>query len=131
MSNGLTVQGFFVDNFMVKGNKIKVVLKGNKDDIRAGAEDIGGLVTSLEICATAGEDAPINCSLLRNSLETGTYQHPFIVVDFLVKQDDIKIKIEAVVPEEGTSLPEVAKSLTLHAQGGEDYPVELSLYRAE
>ena len=82
MSDNYAVQGFVVDSFTVKGNVVKVVLKGEKDDIRAGAEDIGGVVTSLEICATAGEDAPINCTLLSSALETTTYQHPFNVIFF-------------------------------------------------
>lgn len=124
----LTVQGFLVDSFVVKGEKIRVILKGEKDDITAGAEDVGGIVSSLEICATAGEDAPINCTLLVNSLETRTYQHPFVVLDFVVKQDTIKLKLEAVnVTEGGTNSPDVAKSLTIHAKEGEDKPVELVL----
>ena len=112
-------------SFSVKGDKIRVILKGNKDDIRAGSEDIGGVITSLEVCATAGEDAPINCTLLRNSLEITTFQHPFIVLDFLVKQDDIKLKLEVLPVENGTSLSDVSKSLTIHAGEGEDKPVEL------
>lgn len=127
MSDNYVIQGFVVDSFTVKGDVVKVVLKGEKDNIRAGAEDIGGVVTSLEICATAGEDAPINCSLLNNSLEMTTFQHPFIVVDFVVKQDYIKIKLEAAEVENGTPIADVTKSLTLHAREGEDKPVELIL----
>lgn len=127
MSDNYAVQGFVVDSFTVKGDVVKVVLKGEKDNIRAGVEDIGGVVTSLEICATAGEDAPINCTLLSNALDTTTYQHPFNVVDFVVKRDYIKLKIEAVDVEDGVSLADVAKSLTLHAKDGEDKPVELVL----
>ena len=127
MSDTFVVQGFLVDSFTVKGDTVKVTLKGLKDDVRAGAEDIGYVVKSLEICATAGEDAPISCSLLSNSLETTTYSHPFIVRDFLVKQDCIKLKLEVKVVENGTPLNGVAKSLTIHAQAGESSPVELIL----
>jgi len=72
----LNVQGFFVDNVMVKGNKLIIILKGEKDEIRAGAGDIGSVVQSLELHATAGEDAVINATLLRNEREFETYQHP-------------------------------------------------------
>lgn len=122
----LTVQGFLVDSFSVRGDKVKVVLKGNKDDIRAGAEDIGGVVSALEICCVGGEDAPVSCSLLRSAIEITTIQHPFIVRDFVVKPEYIKIKLEAVIVNEGTPIADIAKSLTLHAQE-EDKPVELVL----
>ncbi|MFA5048434.1 MAG: hypothetical protein WC516_05435 [Patescibacteria group bacterium] len=121
------VQGFVVDSFTIKSDTIKVILKGEKDNIRAGIDDIGGVVTLLEICATAGKEAPINCTLLYNALETTTFQHPFVVVDFVVKQDFIKLKLEAVEVENGTSMEDVAKSLTLHAREREDKPVELAL----
>jgi hypothetical protein len=127
MSDTFAVQGFLVDSFTVKGDTIKVILKGLKDDIRSGTRDLGETIHSLEVCSTAGEDFPINCTLLNNSLETTTYRHPFIVVDFLVKQDCIKLKLEAVSVENGTPLNGVAKSLTIHAQAGESSPVELVL----
>lgn len=126
MADTYAVQGFIVDSFTVKGDKVKVILKGNKDDIRAGAEDIGGVVTSLEICATAGEDAPINCTLLEDALTIATHQHPFVVVDFIVKQDFIKIKLEAAEVED-VSMDGVVKSLAIHSGKGEDGPVELVL----
>ena len=122
----MIVQGFLVDSFAVKGDKVKVVLKGIKDDIRAGTEDIGGIVSALEICCVGGEDAPISCSLLRSAIEITTIQHPFIVRDFVVKPDYIKVKLEAVIVNEGTPIADITKSLTLHAQE-EDKPVELNL----
>ena len=131
------VQGCFVSSFTVKKDTIKVSLKAIKDDVRAGDGDIGDVLKSLELHSTAGEDAPIKASLLLNELETRTNQYLFVVSSFVVKQDEIKIVLEAEKENlsEGEQADPVAsdvvKSLAIHSAGGEDKPVELTLVRAD
>jgi hypothetical protein len=131
-SNILVVQGCYVFNINMKGDSIKAVLKGDKDTVRAGEEDISGLLKSLELHITAGDGAPIEVSLLSNENATTTYQHPFIVSSLLVKQDDVKIILETnkEISGEDASLEDVAKSLAIHSIAGEDKPVELTLARS-
>lgn len=128
------VQGFFVESFTVKSDTIKVTLKGNKDDLRAGDGDVGDILKSLELHATAGEDATLSAALLRDGEDTPTtYPCPFVVVSFTVKQDDIKLVVEAdkenLSEEDGAT--DVVKSLAIHSAGGSDRPVELTLARAD
>jgi len=127
------IQGCFVETFTVKKELIKVSLKAVKDDVRAGDGDIGDFLKSLELHATAGESAPIEITLLRD--ETSTYQYPFIVMSFVVKQDNIKIVLEAKKPNltegEEDESSEIVKSLAIHSAGGSDKTVELTLARAD
>jgi len=131
ISNILVVQGCYVFNVNMKGDSIKVILKGDKDNIRAGTEDISGLLKSLELHITAGDGAPVEASILSNFNDTTTYQHPFIVSSLLVKQDDVKIILETNKEISGDVLLEdVAKSLAIHSIAGEEKPVELTLARS-
>jgi hypothetical protein len=47
------VQGFKVDSFLVKKDEIKLVLKASKDEIRAGAFDLGDVLGMLELHSTS------------------------------------------------------------------------------
>lgn len=129
------VQGFFVNSFTVKKESIKVVLKGIKDDIRAGDGDVGDVLKSLELHSTAGEEAPIKIALLLGELEPTTSQYRFVVNSFVIKQDDIKLVLESdkenLIEEEQVEnvALTVVRSLAIHSAAREDKPVELSLVR--
>jgi hypothetical protein len=129
-SNILVVQGCYVFNINMKGDSIKVIIKGDKDTIRAGTGDISDFLKSLELHATAGDGAPIEASLLMTSEGTQTSQYSFIVSSFLVKQDDIKLVLETNSTLNESALTDVVKSLGIHSIAGEDKPVELTLSRA-
>lgn len=124
MENSMVVQGFMIDSFTVKGDVISITLKGEKEEIRAGSFDLGDVLKSLELHITTGEDVPVRCSLLRSSIELTTYSYPFTVRSYVVKQDDIKLKIEATAIQD-IPLSDVSKSLTIHAQ--EEKQLELTL----
>ena len=47
------VQGFKVDSFLVKKDEIKLVLKASKDEIRAGAFELGDVLGMLELHSTS------------------------------------------------------------------------------
>lgn len=47
------VQGFKVDSFLVKKDEIKLVLKASKDEIRAGAFNLGDVLGMLELHSTS------------------------------------------------------------------------------
>jgi hypothetical protein len=64
-SNVRVVQGFTVSSFVVKQDTIRIVLEAKKDDIRAGEGDIGSVLTSLELHATASDSAPIELTLVK------------------------------------------------------------------
>ena len=117
------VQGFKVFSLSGKGSEVKAVLKGSKDDLRAGDGDVGDILKSLELHSTAGEGAPVDMSLLRAPDETTTYAQPFIVNTVTIKQDDIKVTLDLVVDEEGESPRDVVKSLFIHSES--DTEVEL------
>jgi hypothetical protein len=130
------VQGCFVDTFTVKQDTIKVTLKGEKDDIRAGDGDIGDVLKSLELHTTAGEDAPVIAALQMDEVNITTAPYPFVVKDFTVKQDTITIKVEAekqnlTEDEADDTAADVVKALAVHSVGGSDKPVELTLARAD
>jgi hypothetical protein len=61
------VQGFKVDSFLVKKDEIKLVLKANKDEVRAGAFNLGDVLSMLELHSTS--DYTVELSLV--SEETG------------------------------------------------------------
>lgn len=125
------VQGSFVNTFTVKKELIKVTLKAMKDEIRAGDGDVGDFLKSLELHATAADSAPIDVTLSRD--DGSSYQYPFIVISFVVKQDDIKVILEAqnLTEEEGNESSEIVKSLAIHSAGGSDKMVELTMSRAD
>ncbi len=130
------VQGYFVDTFTVKKDKINVTLKADKDDIRAGDGDVGDVLKSLELHATAGESSPAEIALQIQEVGLVTAPYPFIVESFTVKQDDIIIKVMAekqnLSEEEADDVAaDVVKSLAVHSAGGIDKPVELTLARAD
>lgn len=47
------VQGFKVDSFLVKKDEVKLVLKCQKDEVRAGAFNLGDVLSMLELHSTA------------------------------------------------------------------------------
>jgi hypothetical protein len=47
------VQGFKVDSFLVKKDEVKLVLKASKDEVRAGAFNLGDVLSMLELHSTA------------------------------------------------------------------------------
>jgi hypothetical protein len=47
------VQGFKVDSFLVKKDEIKLVLKANKDEVRAGNFNLGEVLGMLELHSTS------------------------------------------------------------------------------
>jgi hypothetical protein len=57
------VQGFLVDSFSVKKDKIKIVLVGDKDDIVAQMANLGDILSSLE--AHVSSDTSIELSVGR------------------------------------------------------------------
>jgi len=61
------VQGFKVDSFLVKKDEIKLVLKASKDEVRAGAFNLGDVLSMLELHSTS--DYTVELSLV--SEETG------------------------------------------------------------
>jgi len=129
-TNIRAVQGFYVDTFTVKKEKIKAVLKGNKDDIRAGDGDVGDVLKSLELHSTAADSTPVSASLLRDFENTDTDSHDLTVVSFTVKQDFIKLVLE-VEKEDEDEGGDLVKSLAVHSARGEDGPVELVMARAD
>lgn len=128
-TNIRAVQGFYVDTFIVKKDKIKVVLKGNKDDIRAGDGDVGDVLKSLELHSTAADSSPLSASLLVgfDGVDTNSYELP--VASFTVKQDFIKLVLEVEKEEEEDE--DLVKSLAVHSARGEDSPAELVVARAD
>lgn len=129
-TNIRAVQGFYVDTFTVKKEKIKVVLNGNKDDIRAGDGDVGDVLKSLELHSTAADSTPVSASLLRDFENTDTDSYDLTVVSFTVKQDFIKLVLE-VEKEDEDEGGDLVKSLAVHSARGEEGPVELIMARAD
>jgi len=131
------VQGCYVESFTVKKDMIKVTFKAEKDDIRAGDGDVGDVLKSLELHATAGEDATISAALLTNESTLTTSPYSFVVSSFTVKQDELKLVVEAdkenLSEEEAyeDATADVVKALAVHSAGGKDKPVELTLARAD
>lgn len=126
-TNIRAVQGFKVFSFNGKGSQIKATLKGPKDDLRGG--DVGDILKSLEIHSTAGEDAPIDVTLLYTHDEPNTYSQHFIVRTVTIKQDDIKVVLELLESEDGVDSREVVKSLFIHSES--ETEVELVLARVD
>jgi len=62
-SNVWVVQGFQVETFMVKKDKMKLVLMADKDDLRAQDGDIGDILASLE--AHSSGEYPVEVTLGR------------------------------------------------------------------
>lgn len=128
-SNIRAVQGFYVDTFTVKKDKVKAILKGNKDDVRAGDGDVGDVLKSLELHSTAADSTPVSLSLLRDFESTNTDSHDLTVVSFTVKQDLIKLVLE--VEKEEDEGGDLVKSLAVHSARGEDSSVEIVMARAD
>ena len=135
MSGVIAVQGSFISTFTVKKDSIKVILKANKEDVKAGVGNIGDILKSLELHVTAGASAPVTLALLR-SLDGSFSTEPndFIASSFVVKQDDVKIVLQIEkeqMEQDGADWEEfshnIVKSLAIHSSGGEDKPVEMSL----
>lgn len=125
------VQGFFVANFSQKENVIKVLLKGDKDDVRAGDGDIANILESLELHATASDSSTISLTLMNSlDLSQGSTPYEFIVSNFAVSQDEIKIVISGSIGDDGLQQG-VIKSLSIHTSGGPDRPVELLMQRPD
>lgn len=98
------VQGFSVVSFTVKGDKVKVVLNGEKDDIRTGEGDIADVLESLELHSTAADTSTVGVAL-RNSVEAQqSTSYEFVVSNFAVKQDRIKLVLETLTSDVGMAV---------------------------
>jgi hypothetical protein len=62
------VQGFQVDTFSVKKDKVKVVLLADKDDISAQDGHMGDILSSLE--AHSSGEYPVEVTLGRCNVDT-------------------------------------------------------------
>jgi hypothetical protein len=121
------VQGFSISTFTVKQDKVKVVLEANKDDIRAGDGGISDVLESLELHSTAADSSSISAAL-RNSDETVTTSaHELAVTSFTVKQDKIKVVIEADRDDGGDG--DLVRALGIHSGANQD--VELTMQRPD
>lgn len=62
------VQGFQVDTFTVKKDKVKIVLLADKDDISAQDGQIGDILSSLE--AHSSGEYPVEITVGRCNVDT-------------------------------------------------------------
>ena len=121
------VQGFNISTFTVKQDSVKVVLEASKDDIRAGDGGISDVLESLELHATAADSSTISIAL-RNSYENATTSaHELAVSSFTVKQDKIKIVLDAERDNEGDG--DLVRALGIHS--GANQSVEITMQRSD
>jgi len=121
------VQGFGIATFTVKQDSVKVVLEASKDDIRAGDGDISDVLESLELHATAADSSTISASLRNSHTAVTTSAHELTVSNFTVKQDKIKVVLEAGRDNEGDG--DLVRALGIHS--GENQDVELTMQRPD
>lgn len=123
------VQGFEVSSFTGKNVSVKAVLSADKDDIRAGDGDILDVLESLELHSTAGDTSTITIAMKNSAEAEHSTPYEFSVKRFDVKQDKIRIVVEAVLPEIGF---EVLGALGTHSSSeNDDRFVELTMERAD
>ena len=126
------VSGFYVKNFTMKQDALKVVLNADKDDVTSGDGDIGDVLESLELHSTAADSSSISAALQTSFAEPTTRPFDFKVVSFTVKQDTIKLELSASQEdnEDGVDSVEIVKALAIHVSGGENRTVELRMESA-
>lgn len=123
------IQGFVVSNFTGRGSVVKAILSADKDDIRAGDGDISDVLESLELHSTAGDSSTITLALKNSEEAEHSTPYEFSVKRFDVKQDSIKIVVEAVLSEIGF---EVLGALGTHSSSEDDSRfVELTMQRPD
>jgi len=123
------VQGFGVVSFTGKNDSVKVVLSGDKDDIRAGDGDIADVLESLELHSTAADTSSVGVALRNSEDAEQSTSYEFTVSNFVVKQDKIKLVLEALTSDVGIA---VLGALGTHAAAeGEQSLVELTMQRPD
>jgi hypothetical protein len=121
------VQGFNISTFTVKQDKVKVVLEADKDDIRTGDGGISDVLESLELHSTAADSSCVGAALRNSHEESATSSHELTVTSFTVKQDRIKIVLEAERDNEGDG--DLVRALGIHS--AENQNVELTMQRSD
>jgi len=99
-----TVQGFKAISFSGKKDEVKLILGADKDDIRAGTGDIRDVLESLELHSTASDSSTISVSLFTSADDQQMTSYEFVVNNFSVKPDKIKLVVEANTEEIGTAV---------------------------
>jgi hypothetical protein len=123
------VQGFGIVSFTCKEEKVKVTLSGSKDDIRAGEGDIADVLESLELHSTAADTSAVSVALRNSADAEQSTSYEFTVASFGVKQDEIKMVLQAQTSDVGMS---VLGALGTHAAAeGEQRLVELTMQRPD
>ena len=123
------VQGFGVVSFTGREDKVKVVLCGDKDDIRAGEGDLADVLESLELHSTAADTSSVSVALRNSEDAEESTSYEFTVSNFSVKQDSIKLVLQASTSDVGIS---VLGALGTHAASeGEQRLVELTMQRPD
>ncbi len=122
------IQGFGVASFTCKGEDVKVVLSGSKDDIRAGDGDMSDVLESLELHSTAADTSTISVALRRTAEAEESTSYEFVVTSFAVKQDKIRLVLSTAITDD----VDVLGALGVHAAAeGERNLVELTMQRSE
>jgi len=123
------VQGFGVISFTGRNDKVKVVLAGDKDEIRAGEGDIADVLESLELHSTAADTSTVSVALRNSEDAEQSTSYEFTVSSFAVKQDKIRLVLEALTSDVGIA---VLGALGTHtAAEGEQRLVELTMQRPD
>lgn len=123
------VQGFEVASFTGKNVNVKAILIARKDDVSAGEGDIADVLESLELHATAADTTPISVAMRETEEAEQSTAYDFTVSSFAVKQDNIRVVVEASIEDLGI---EVLGALGVHASAeGEQKRVELTMQRAD
>ncbi|MHA2216329.1 MAG: hypothetical protein ACXACY_10345 [Candidatus Hodarchaeales archaeon] len=126
------VQGFTVASFSGSKNNVKAILFADKDDISAGDGDIGDVLESLELHSTAADTSTVGVALRNSaSVQTSYSSFDFTVVDFMVKQDKIKLSLQINTDVEDESSFRVLNSLGIHTAIGSENMVEITMQRPD
>ena len=123
------VQGFKVISFTGKNDEVKVTLSGDKDDIRAGDGDIADVLESLELHSTAADTSTVSVALRNSEEEQRSTSYEFVVSNFAVKQDNIKLVLSAQPSDVGVA---IFRALGIHAAAeGEEASAEITMQRPD
>ncbi len=118
---GLCIQSATIAN---KTNQVKLVLNGEKDEIRAGTGTVADVLVSLEFHSTGADTAPVSVALHNRSFE-------FSVETFLVKQDKLKVVLKTSEDENGDNEDVNAEILSAVANHvASNTPIELTMAAA-
>lgn len=123
------VQGFKIVSFTGKNDEVKVVLNGDKDDIRAGEGDIADVLESLELHSTAADTSTVSVALRNAEDAEQSTSYEFVVSNFAVKQDSIKLVLSAQTSDVGVA---VFRALGIHASAeGDEAFAEITMQRPD